>query len=465
MNQPADPAPEPELHRGLGLTQATALNVTNMIGIGPFITIPMFLAAMGGPQALVGWVVAAVLVLCDGLVWSELGAALPGSGGTYHFLSEIYGRYRWGRIVPFLFIWQFLISGTLEMASGYIGGVNYLTYALPELDAKLAAWHVPYGRSSLAAVAVLGITLLLSRNIRWLGRLGLVFCVGTLITVLVVIVSGLTHFNSSLLTPPENAFRMDAKFFSGLGAAMLIAIYDYLGYYNVCHLGDEVVDPGKTIPRAVMISVVVVAAVYLTMNVAIIGVVPWDKAMASENVAAEFMEKLYGRDTAVGFTWLILWTVVACLFSITLGYSRIPYAAARNGDFFRVFGVVHPQHRFPIFSLWALGALTAGCCYFDLADVIAAAVTVRIVVQFIGQILGLHLLRTTRPDVALPFRMWLYPLPALLALVGWLFVLTTSSPKILAAAFGVLATGIVAFFAWRWYEGLLDKNSSLTLDE
>lgn len=430
--------------------QATALNVANMVGIGPFITIPLFLSAMGGPQALVGWVVAAVLVLCDGLVWSELGAALPGSGGSYHFLSETFGRYRWGRIVPFLFIWQFLVSGTLEMASGYIGAMDYLEYALPRLDETLAAWHVPAGKSTIAACAALLMTLALCRSIRSLGWFGVVLGAGTLITVVTVIVAGLTHFNPALLTFPENAFRLDGTFLYGLGGSMLIAIYDYLGYYNVCHLGDEVVDPGKTIPRAVLLSVVIVATLYLTMNVAIIGVVPWQQAMQSHNIAAEFMETLFGRPIAVAFTWLILWTVAACMFAITLGYSRIPYAAARNGDFFRVFSTVHAEQRYPIVSLWALGLLTAAFCYFPLQSVIEAGVTVRIVVEFMGQIAALHLLRTKRPDVAMPFRMWLYPLPSLVALCGWSFVLATSSPHTLAAAFGTLLSGLAVYGLIQW---------------
>lgn len=458
MNSSHEPESKPELQRGLGLLQATSLNVANMVGIGPFITIPLFIAAMGGPQALIAWIIAAVLVLCDGLVWSELGAAMPGSGGSYHFLSQIYNRYRWGRIVPFLFIWQFLISGTLEMASGYIGAMDYLTYALPDLDENLKRWSVPGGRSSIAAASVLVVTLLLCRNIRWLGWMGVVLCAGTLITVLSVIIAGLTHFDSSLLVFPENAFQMTPTFFRGLGAAMLIAIYDYLGYYNICHLGDEVIEPGKTIPRAVMLSVVIVAAIYLTMNVAIIGVLPWEKAMVSKNVAAEFMETLFGRSTAVAFTWLILWTVIACMFAITLGYSRIPYAAARNGDFFKVFSVVHSTGRYPVVALWSLGLLTALFCYFPLGVVIEAAVTVRIAVQFIGQIVGLHLLRTTRPDVALPFRMWLYPVPSLLALIGWTFVLATSSGLVLASAFGALACGVVVFFARRAFEQRLLDN-------
>ena len=446
--------PVPELHRSLGVVQATALNIANMVGIGPFITIPAFLAAMHGPQALIAWVIAAVLVLCDGLVWSELGAALPGSGGSYYFLSEIYGRFKFGRIVPFLFIWQFLVSGTLELASGYIGAVDYLKYPFPQLDETLKNWHVPGGANSLAAGGALLVALLLCRHIRSLGWLGIVFCAGTLVTVLTVTISGYAHFNSALVTFPDDAFQIDGShsFFGGLGGAMAIAVYDYLGYYNICHLGDEVVEPSKTIPRAVMISVALVAILYLTMNLAIIGVIPWQRAMQSEFVASEFMEILYGRQAAEIFTWLILWTVAACVFAMTLGYSRIPYAAARAGGFFRVFAIVHPVHRYPVVSLLTLGLLTAVFCYLPLQEVIEAAVTVRILVQFVGQIVGLHILRTVRPDVKLPFRMWLYPVPSLVALAGWVFIFAMAKPRILLIALAVLASGCIAYAAWQLFQ-------------
>jgi amino acid transporter len=285
------------------------------------------------------------------------------------------------------------------------------------------------------------------------GRLAIVLTAGTLTTVAIVIVSGLANFDRSLLTLPPDAFRLDIGFFKGLGLAMTIAIYDYLGYYNICHLGEEVREPGKTIPRAVIVSVVLVASIYLTMNLSIIAVVPWQRAIDSQYIASEFMERLYGRPVAVAFTALILWTVVACVYVMTLGYSRIPFAAARQGDFFRPFAYVHPRGRFPLVSLAALGLLVAGFCFFELNDVIQAAVTVRIAVAFIGQIVALHLLRTTRPDVPLPFRMWLYPLPSLLALGGWVFVLCFSDLRILALSGGVLASGVVAYFAWRWWRG------------
>jgi amino acid transporter len=438
---PSDvPRADGELNRGLGLLQATGLNIANMVGIGPFITIPAFIAAMSGPQAMIAWVLAAILVLCDGLVWSELGAALPGSGGTYHFLKRIYGKYRWGRILPFLFIWQFMVSGAMEMASGYIGALSYLEYAMPGLVERFGS--IPGGTRWILVLAVVLITLLLCRRIESIGWIAVLMTCGTLLTVALVILSGWWYMDWSKIDFPENAFRLDSQFASGLGAAMLIAIYDYLGYYNVCHLGDEVREPSKTIPRAVMGSVILIALIYMTMNLCIIGVVPWRQAMESKNIAADFMETLYGRPWAVAFTWLILWTAAACMFSITLGYSRIPFAAARQGDFYGVFGKLHPEGRYPWVSLLALGVLTSLFCFLDLTTVISAAVCVRIVVQFLGQIVALHIVRTTRPDIHLPFRMWFYPIPSLIAAAGWVFVLATADRFALLLSLGVVLSGL-----------------------
>jgi amino acid transporter len=432
-----------KLDRGLGLLHATGLNIANMVGIGPFITIPAFIAAMNGPQAMIAWVLAAIVVLCDGLVWSELGAAMPGSGGTYHFLKQVFHEYRWGRILPFLFIWQFMVSGAMEMASGYIGALNYLEYAAPQLTNLCN--NIPGGSRWLAVLAIAFITFLLCRRIHSIGSIALLMTCGTILTVLIVIVCGWSNMDWNKIQFPHNAFRLDASFASGLGAAMLIAIYDYLGYYNVCHLGDEIRTPAKTIPRAVIGSVIIIALIYMAMNLSIIGVVPWEQAMVSKNIAADFMETLYGRSWAVPFTWLILWTALACMFSITLGYSRIPYAAAKQGDFFPAFARLHPTDNYPWVSLLALAILTSAFCFLELSTVISAAVCVRIVVQFLGQILALHLVRTSRPEIRLPFRMWLYPIPSFIAAIGWIFVLITADPVPLAWSLAVIASGLVAY--------------------
>jgi amino acid transporter len=449
-----DVSPSPALSRSLNLPQAISLNIANMVGVGPFITLPLMLEQMPGPQVVLAWVAGGLLVLCDGLVWSELGAALPGSGGSYHFLKEIYGRLHptWGRLIPFLFIWQFLISGTLESASAYIGANKYLHYIFPQMDERFADWHVPGGSSAVAALLCLCVTALLCRHIRVLGWLSLLLCLGILGALLAVVVTGLPHVDRDLLRIPSGTLtgQNAPHFATGLGAAMAIAIYNYFGYYNICYLGDEVRDPGKTIPRSVISSVWIIGILYVAMTVAIIGVIPWQEAAQSEYVAANLIERIFGHSAATAFAWLVVWTAVAGVFAMSLGYSRIPFAAARNGDFFKIFGTLHAGG-FPVVAIVCLGLLTAASCYLSLDVVVTAAVAVRILVQFIGQIVGLHLLRTTRPDVKMPFRMRLYPLPSLLALAGWLFVLGTQELTVLGIALAVTATGIPIFFLWKMW--------------
>jgi amino acid transporter len=451
--EPQDILPRQALTRSLTLSQAISLNVANMVGIGPFITIPLLVTAMNGPHAAVAWIIAAVVVICDGMVWSELGAAFPGSGGSYHYLKMTYGDIfpRWGQLMPFLFIWQFLISGTAEMASGYVGTMPYVTYIFRNMDGYLADWGIPGGQKTVAAAAVLVVTFLLCRPIKTLGWMSLVLCFGTFAVLLAVIFAGLTHFDPQLYKMPTDQFRLSnaGPLAKGLGAAMTLAVYDYLGYYNICHLGDEVRDPARIIPRAVNRSIWVVAILYLTMNISVLGVVPWQKAMESTRIGSEMIELIYGRRIAEIVTWLVIWAVIACVFSMMLGYSRIPYAAARNGDFFAPFAKLHPRGRYPVVSLLTLGGLTAVCCYLPLETIIEATVVIRIPVMFIGQIAGLHLLRKLRPDVPLPFRMRLYPLASLTALAGWCFILATSEWKILATAAAVTASGIPAYFVWK----------------
>lgn len=441
----------PHLQRDLNLLHATSLNVTNMLGAGPFITIPVLLGEMAGPQAMLGWIVAMIIVMCDGLIWAELGAAFPGSGGTYHFLREIFKGSEWGRFLPFLFVWQFLISGTLEVASGYIAASNFLSKLWPAYGATAHQWGWTDRAivGLLASVMVAAVFVALCRRIRSIGWLSACLVVGVLATVGTVIVLGALNFDAALITFPEQSFQLDRTFWIGLGGATAIAVYDYLGYYNICHLGEEVRRPEKTIPRAVLISIVLVACIYMAMNLAFIGVVPWQEtqqvdSLANTNIAGAFMAKLYGEKAAGMFTWLIIWTCLAGLFAMTLGYSRILYSASSNGDFFAFFARLHPTQGYPWAALALLSALTAFFCFFPLEIVIQGAVTVRIVVQFIGQIFALHVVRRegVRP---LPFRMWLYPLPCLIALAGWVFLLVTSAGILLSLLLGVYGSALLAF--------------------
>src|SRR6202047_3212585 len=462
------------LIRGIGVGSATALNMIDMIGVGPFIPMPLIVSAMGGPQAMLGWILGALFAMCDGLVWAELGAAMPGSGGSYRYLREIYGPNRLGRLISFLFIWQLSFSAPMSIATGAIGLAGYASYFWPGLERRYAGhdWnlHVPligtlqmHWLVSGATLVAIGIVLLalalLYRKITTIGWLSKLLLSGVLIIVGWIIVSGLSHFDAArAFSFPPNAFQLSSRFFLGLGSAMLIATYDYWGYYNVCFLGDEVKDPGKTIPRALLLSILLVGCLYVLMNISILGVVPWRGVTYTGHsnrglyVVSIFMQKIYGTWAANLVTALVMWTAFASVFSLLLGYSRVPYAAALDGNYFCALARVHPQHRLPYVSLLALGGLAVVFCFFALADVIAALVVIRITLQFLVQALGLIVLRIRRPDMPRPFRMWLYPLPALIASVGFVFILIsrTDSTKEIRYALVILMTGIAIYMVRAW---------------
>src|SRR6478672_10874719 len=442
-------AERPQLHRRFGLLSATALNMTNMMGAGPFITIPLLMSAMGGPQALLGWVVALAIVICDGMVWSELGAAMPGSGGSFNYLRAAFGQARFGRLMGFLFVWQFVLSGPLEIASGYIGFAQYAGYL----------WSGLTRGGTIVLITALGVinVALLYRRIHSIARITVSLWVGTLITVLAVIVTGARHFDARVaFDVPPGAFNFSLGFFLGLGAAARIGIYDYLGYYDVCYIGDEVRDPGRVIPRSILISTAAVAVIYVGINLSIIGVIPWREFVPasahpeSNFIVSVFMQRIYGNRVATIFTLLVLWTAFGSVFALLLGYSRIPYAAAQSGYFFRAFGRLHATKDFPSVSLLVLGAISIVAGFFSLGTVIDALIVTRILVQFMGQVVGLMLLRRHAPHLPRPYRMWLYPVPALVALAGWTFVFATTQVRVILFGVGVLALGCLAFVWWSW---------------
>jgi len=194
--------------------------------------------------------------------------------------------------------------------------------------------------------------------------------------------------------------------------------------------------------------------VYVGMNVAVLSVVPLPTAMKSEFIGAELMKELYGPSSApvVIVTMLICWTALASVFALMLAYSRIPYAAARDGYFFSVFGRLHPRGDFPHVSLLVLGGMSLVACAFSLDAVINALMTTRILVQFLGQIGAVALLRRKGTNIS-TFRMALYPLPSVVAYVGWVFIFVTSKTIYIIIGGSTLVAGTIAFLVWSWYSG------------
>jgi amino acid transporter len=436
-----------ELRRDIGLWRGIALNMIDMVGIGPFITIPLILAAMGGGRGMLAWILGGLLAISDGLVTAELSAEMPASGGSYVFLREAYGRA--GRLISFLFLFQILFSAPLSMASGCIGFANYLKVLVPAVD----------GHVALTATIVCVITmLLLLRRIEAIGKFSILLWAGVMATLAIVIFAGLPHLKLDAFAF-WRAPRLDGgTAYVGLGAALIYAVYDYLGYYNICYIGDEVHEPAKTIPRVIVISILAIGAIYLVMNACIISVLPMRQAMTSPAVVADYLAVLLGSRAAKWISILILWTAFASIFSLMLGYSRILYAAARDGNFFRFFSKLHATEAYPYVSILFLGLIAAVFCSLKLKQVLQAILSIRAIIPFVAQIIGAVILRQREPTRARPFRMWLYPLPAIVALGLWTFVVLSPEKGLGVGGLYVMAAGTIFYFARAWLTSLAEKS-------
>jgi amino acid transporter len=460
------------LSRRIGLPSAVILNMMDMIGVGPFLTLPLVIAAAGSRFAVWAWLLGAGIAVCDGLVCAELGAAFPQAGGSYTFLRQIYGEHGPGRWISFLYVWQLSFSAPLSIASGCIGLATFLAYIWPALNAQFFVglpWVLGaniHGINFVAAVVCLLVTALLYRNLTSITKMAWVLFAGVLLTLAGVIVSGFVsgahpaaihganiasaagwHL-SNLIAWPSVALL------PALAQATMITCYDYWGYYNICFLGSEVKRPEKTIPRAILISIAVVATLYVTMNLAVLpslGVVSSLAAKAGMqarlSLVAEIAQSAFGRIAGQVLAALILWSAFSSVFSLLLGYSRVPYAAARDGNYFSAFAAVHAKHGFPHRSLIALGLVATCFCFFSLSQVIALLVVIRILLQFLLQQAGVIWLRWKQPNLPRPFRIPLYPLPPLAAMAGFLFILAYRPNPLreLSAAAALAATGTVIY--------------------
>ena len=428
------------LQRRLGLGGATAVNVLAMIGVGPFVTIPLLLRTMGGPQAMLGWFIGAVVALADGLVWAELGAAMPRSGGGYQYLLEAYGSTGAGRLFSFLFLWQTVAGMPLVMASGATGFAHYAAFFLP----SMTAWQ----SKALAMTGCALATAVIYRRIDRVGRWSVGLGVLTLAAGAWIVAGGVTHGSIGAISFPPDAWRLSRSFWLGLGGATLYAAYDYMGYNTICGVGGEVMRPERTIPRSILWSIALVCALYFTMNLSIISVVPWRDAVQSTFIASDFIARVHGPRFASAMTILILIIALSSLYANLLTFSRVPFAAASEGRFFRVFARVHPTGQFPSFSVLYMGLASAACCLLDLDALINAVTVLYLMIAAVPMVPALTALRRRHPDIERPFRMWLYPLPSLVALAGWIFVITTSGWKYIGTGVGVIAVGIAAYL-WR----------------
>ncbi|KAA2259567.1 amino acid permease [Solihabitans fulvus] len=425
--------------------------MTQMCGIGPFVTIPTMVATMGGPQAMFGWLIGAIIALADGLVWAELGAAMPGAGGTYVYLREAF-QYRTGRLMPFLFAWTALLFIPLIMSTGVIGLVTYLGYLVPGVvDANGNTTLIGH----VIGIAVVALTVvLLYRKIGQISKLTSVLFGVMLCSVIAVIIAAYTHFHPSLafaFTP--GAFHpFGGAFWAGLGAGLVIAIYDYLGYNTTAYLGAEIRDPGRVLPRSIVYSIVGIMALYFLLQVGVLGAVPWEEVTKSTSIASLVLERSWGVVAAKIITVLVIVTAFGSVFAGLLGGSRVPFEAARDKLFLPWFGKLHPRLHFPHVGLIVMGVITAIGSLFTLSDVINMLTAVFVIVQSVAQVFALIVLRRRQPGLNRPYRMWLYPVPAIVALAGWLFIYYSAGLKPVLLSLAWMVVGIAAYLVWAKVE-------------
>jgi amino acid transporter len=457
---PAITLPKPRgMQRAIGLRGAIAINVITMIGIGPLVTIPLVIAALGGPLALVGWIAGAIVALCDGLVWAELSSRYPGSGGTYVYLRAIFGEHSLGRALAFLFNWQFLLYAPCLLASGYIGFANYAAYIYPPAATNVAL------HDGIAVVAGIVTILALYRRTSRVAALATVLAGAAVLTLVLVIAAAFAH-PAAVASGASGAAHMPAIHFSmgllaGFGSALFVTLYDYVGYADAALLGDEVRQPNRTIPLAILLSIVVVAALYILLQIGVLGAIPWRSLLdahgqptpESQYIGSIVVEHAWGRAAAIVATVLVLVTAFASLYGNLLGFSRVSFAAARDGAFLASFGRLHPRLDIPHVALLAVGGLSLFACFLTLDQVIAVLTAGIVLIQGVAQIAALFVLRSRR-EIA-PFRMPLYPLPALVALAGWGLAFVYSGEQAILLGVGWLVAGALVFL-WlarnrRWW--------------
>jgi amino acid transporter len=443
-----------KLVRGIKLHQAIAINMIDMVGIGPFITIPFIIGAMNGPQCIIAWILSALLSFSDGFVWAELGAKYPQAGGSYVFLQKLY-KNKLGKLFSFLYIWQTSIQAPLVIASGAIGFSQYLGYLI-----EMNTWQ----HKAVSGALVLTLVFLLYRKITDIGKISVLMWIVVAGTIIFLIFSGLRHFDPALaFTYPDDAFDLTPLFFLGLGQASTKTIYSFLGYYNVCHLGAEIENPQKNIPKSIFISIAGIALLYLSMQLVVLGVLPWQEAKESQFIVSVFFEKIYGHTVAQIATGFILFIALSSLFSVMLGYSRVPYAAAVDGNYFKTFAQLHPTKHFPHISLLVLGGVAfVFSLLFKMKEIITAIIVVRIIVQFLGQTVGILFWHRENRD-NLPYKMPLFPLFPVIGIIVWLYIFFSNDVIYMFGALGLISSGIILYYLFIEKEARKTRDNIILL--
>jgi basic amino acid/polyamine antiporter, APA family len=449
------PASETRLVRAIGLRDATFLVITNVIGSAIFLTPGTMAATLPSESLLLlAWVVGGAIAICGGLTYAEMGAMFPRSGGLYVFLEEAYGP-----LVAFLFGW----AGTLVILTGSVatvavGFAKYFSYFVPALGTDRVAFSLPLPWGSWAISAgqiVAAISIVALGAVNYIGiqagnRLQAALTVLKIAALAALPIFALALHPSTLtLTPIVPGVASPLR---GFGVVMIAVMWAYEGWYYLPFCAGEIADPRRTVPRALLMGIVALIAIYTTVNVAYMLALPLAEISGVERIAEKAVTALVGPIGASLVAATVVVSTLACNAAGVIAMSRASFAMAAAGQFFKPVAAVHARYRTPHVAIVLTCAWSALLTLTGTYEQLFTWVTFASVVFGVLGGLAIFRLRVTHADVPRPYRTWGYPIVPMLFVAG-LFVLVVNTlaekPRESLIGFGIVLLGLPGYWYWR----------------
>jgi APA family basic amino acid/polyamine antiporter len=450
----------PDLVRGLGLWAATAVVIGNTIGSGIFLVTSDMARAVGSATLVfVAWILGGIIVLFGAFCYAELGAAFPKAGGPYVYLSEGLGPL-WG----FLFGWMSsFLDRPVAMAALAAGFLRFLGFLFPVVTTPIYAGHLVQFdftitlAQPLAALVVLLVTAVNYLSIKFSGNIQVILTSLKMATILMIVVGGVLFGakNMPVAVPLVNHLVANTSLLATIGAvlsALVPAMWAYNGFNDLGDLGEEILEPQKNIPRAVILGLCTIAGLYLLANVVYFYTLPFSTIAASQHIASDVVQSFAGTRGAAALTIAMAISALGALHVVVLTGARIPYAMARDGLFFEFAGEIHPRLRTPSGALLFLGCISALLALSGTYEQLYSLFVFAVWIFFALTAIALMRLRQKRPDLSRAYRAWAYPITPILffiAAVALTVNLWMGQPVRSSLGLFVILAGVPFYYLWR----------------
>src|SRR5271170_262613 len=454
------PSPQPShLIRGLGLWSATAIVIGDTIGTGIFLVTSDMARAVGSVKLVfAAWLIGGLIVLFGAFCYAELGAAFPKAGGPYVYLSRGLSPL-WG----FLFGWMSsFLERPVAMATLAAGFLRFVGFLFPVVATPLFTWHIAWRFGSydytctaaqpLAAAVVVAVTAINYLSVRIGGSIQVLLTSLKIGTILLIVVAGALFAKQHAIVATSLTTPLGLGTIGAVLTALVPAMWAYNGFNDLGDLGEEILQPEKNIPRAIILGLLTVCGLYLLANVVYFHVLPLPELARSHHLASDVVQSLAGSRGAIWLTMAMAVSALGALHVVVLTGARIPYAMARDGAFFQFAARLHPTFHTPSGSLLFLGSIAALLALSGTYEELYSLFVFAVWIFFALTALALFRLRKKEPRLTRPYRAWGYPWTPFIFLVTaialtvnlWMMRPVRSSLGLL-----VILAGVPFFYGWR----------------